>query len=172
MPRAQDPKLWVVRVGENQEREAVVCLLQASGCCGLLGGMLWSGAAALRALLGSGGGEQQPQRAWAAAGAAAARPAMLTIPLRPPPRRRQAEVLRPGQARHAAAHQVGLLPGPPQGGGAVDVLGRGVASCGAAGADVACRAPQAARAPAAPPVLLRVHASSDPRHPPSHLPAP
>lgn len=28
MPRAQDPKLWVVRVGENQEREACVCLLQ------------------------------------------------------------------------------------------------------------------------------------------------
>ncbi len=28
MPTAADPKLWVVRCGEGQEREAVVCLLQ------------------------------------------------------------------------------------------------------------------------------------------------
>ena len=28
MPTNSDPKLWVVRCGEGQEREAVVCLLQ------------------------------------------------------------------------------------------------------------------------------------------------
>ena len=28
MPTSADPKLWVVRCGEGQEREAVVCLLQ------------------------------------------------------------------------------------------------------------------------------------------------